>query len=73
MLAQPAFSDHDKLAAVNREVNMRRRVYPRWIAAGKMTQAAADRQIAVMVAIAADYRAAMAMTGSRGVNAQNGF
>lgn len=39
------------------EIRQRRRVYPRPIASGKMTQQAADREIAVMKAIAADYAA----------------
>lgn len=39
-----------------REVRMRLQVYPRWVAAGKMTQAEADRELARMRAIADDYR-----------------
>lgn len=38
----------DQIAEVGRECAMRRRVYPRWVADNKMTQAAADRQIAAM-------------------------
>lgn len=45
----------DKLREINRELGQRRHVYPRRIAAGKMTQQAADRQIAIMEAIRADY------------------
>ena len=44
-----------KRAEVMREIQMRRRVFPRWVAAGRLTQDAADRRIAVMEAIAADY------------------
>lgn len=44
-----------KRMVVEREVSMRRRVYPRWVAEGRMTQADADFQIRVMEAIAADY------------------
>lgn len=44
-----------KRTAAEREVKMRRRVYPRWVAEGRMTQADADYQIHVMEAIAADY------------------
>lgn len=50
----------EKLACITREINMRRRVYPRWVEGGKMTQAKADSEIAVMVAIAADYEKAAA-------------
>jgi hypothetical protein len=44
-----------KREAAEREVKMRRRVYPKWVQDGRMTQAMADQQIAVMAAIAADY------------------
>lgn len=47
----------DKRAAIEREIKMRRRVYPRWVADGRMTQAKADSEIAIMEAIAEDYRA----------------
>lgn len=50
------YSDTEKLAAIEREIKLRRRVYPRQVAAGNMTQALADAQIAVMEEIAADYR-----------------
>lgn len=46
----------DKLACVEREVKMRRRVYPNWVKAGKLGKGEADYQIAVMEAIADDYR-----------------
>lgn len=36
------------LACVEREINLRKRVYPRWIDAGKLTQTKADREIALM-------------------------
>ena len=45
----------DKLREINREIGQRRRVYPRLVAAEKMTQQTADRQIAIMEAIRADY------------------
>lgn len=53
----PTYSPAEKLAAIEREMKMRRRVYPRWVADGRMTQAKADAEIAVMEAIAEDYRA----------------
>lgn len=46
----------EKLEAVQRELNYRRRVYPRWIADKRMTQQLADRQIAIFEEIAADYQ-----------------
>jgi hypothetical protein len=50
------YSNEDKLAAVERELGYRRRVYARRVAEGKMTQKLADEQIAVFQAIAEDYR-----------------
>ena len=44
-----------KIAALKRELHMRGRVYPHRVAEGRMTQADADREIAVMHAILADY------------------
>ncbi len=42
-----------QIACVRREVGMRKRVYPRWVATGKMTQEEADRQIEAMEAVQA--------------------
>ena len=49
-------TDFDKLQCVVRELGFRRRVYARRIEQGKMTQAQADREIAVMESIAKDYQ-----------------
>ena len=38
-----------QIAAVRHEISMRNRVYPRWVAAGKMTQAKADEVITALV------------------------
>lgn len=46
----------DKLACVQRELALRKRVYPRWVLAGKMTQEKADRETALMEEIVEDYR-----------------
>lgn len=54
------FTIAEKLGAAEREIKQRRRVYPNLVATGRMTQAAADHQIALMEAIAADYRATLA-------------
>jgi hypothetical protein len=40
----------EQIAEVGRELGLRRNVYPKWIAAGKLSQALADRQIACMEA-----------------------
>ncbi len=50
------FSAEDKRRAAAREVAQRQRVYPRLVETGKMKQADAERQTAIMSAIEADYR-----------------
>lgn len=40
-----------QIKCVTRELGMRARVYPRWVASGKMTQAAADKETAAMQAV----------------------
>jgi hypothetical protein len=45
-----------KLASIERELKMRRRVYPRFIEDGKMTDGFAAVQISIFEAIAEDYR-----------------
>lgn len=39
-----------QIACVERELKMRLRVYPRWVEAGRMTQAKADAEIGAMEA-----------------------
>ena len=51
----PAVTNADKLKCAAREFAYRDRVYPRWVEAGRMSQAKADRELAVMAAIMADY------------------
>jgi hypothetical protein len=41
----------DQLQSVRREIALRKRVYPRWIASGKMTPELATREIAAMEAV----------------------
>lgn len=43
----------DQIKAVKREIAMRDRVYPRWVSQRKLTQAAADRELAAMRAVLA--------------------
>lgn len=52
-----SFTREDKLAAVERELTLRRRVYPRWIEKGRMSGAKAAHEIAVLEAIRDDYEA----------------
>ncbi|GEP06865.1 hypothetical protein [Methylobacterium oxalidis] len=51
------FTATDKLRCAEREVRQRHRVYAGLVASNRMKQADADREIACMEAIAADYRA----------------
>jgi hypothetical protein len=41
----------EQIQAVEREIALRRRVYPRRVADRRMSQALADKQIAVMTAV----------------------
>lgn len=50
------FTTEEKLAAVEREIAIRLRVYPGRILTRRMSKNFADEQIAVMQAIADDYR-----------------
>jgi hypothetical protein len=49
------FSREEKLKEIAREIALRRRVYPNRVMTHRLSKAAADRQIAIMVAIAKDY------------------
>ena len=49
------FTNQQKRDAELREVKYRKRVYARLVSDGRMTQAKADEQIAIMQAIADDY------------------
>ena len=51
-----AFSRLEKLNEALREIRQRQRVYPRLVADGRLSQADADRQSAIMREIAEDYR-----------------
>lgn len=47
----------ERIACVEREIKMRERVYPRWVAAEKMTQQKADAELAAMRAVLATLKA----------------
>ena len=47
---------HDKLRCAERELALRRRVYPRWVNDGKITHREARQELDLMQAIADDYR-----------------
>ena len=48
----------EKIACAEREIKYRKRVYPNWIEAGRMTRALGNHQIAAMEAVAATLRTA---------------
>lgn len=56
MNSGPIYSDFDKLRCIEREIAMRRSAYPKWVEKGKMKHDQAEREIALMVQIAADYK-----------------
>ena len=58
-------SDHDKLKCVERELAMRRAVYPKRVAQKKMSQEKANRELEIMEAIETDYRLAIETGGFR--------
>lgn len=45
-----------QIKEVEREIAQRERVYPRWVADGRMPQATANRQIATMRAVLATLK-----------------
>ena len=44
----PDITIDDELSCVEREIKMRESVYPRWVAAKKMSQETADRELRTM-------------------------
>lgn len=50
-LAVPSVTVAEMIACVERELAMRGRVYPRWVTQGKLTQSAADLELARMTAV----------------------
>lgn len=51
------FTAKEKAECAEREVKQRQYVYPRRVADGKMSQELANRQLAMMEEIGAEYRA----------------
>ncbi len=50
------YTAEEKAKEAEREVAMRERVYSRWVADKRMSQADADRKLAIMREVAEDYR-----------------
>lgn len=49
-------SIEDQIRCVEREIKMRKRAYPRWVAGGRMTQFEADTELAKMEAVLATLK-----------------
>ena len=49
------YTDEEKLREIDRELEMRRHVYPKFINGGRMPVATAERQIGILVEIRQDY------------------
>lgn len=62
MVSAPSIEQ--QIACVEREVKMRHRVYPRWVADGRMTQQKADAEIAAMEAVLQTLQAMPRTQGS---------
>jgi hypothetical protein len=50
------FTSKEKLTEIRRELKHRHFVYPKLIGSGRLTQQAADKQVAIMTAIRGDYQ-----------------
>ena len=54
-MSYPHYSALEKRRAIEREIAIRKRVYPNRVLTGRMKQAQADRELALMEDIRADY------------------
>lgn len=61
-----SFTHAQKQKAAEREARMRRRVYPRLVERGQLTEQAAKDGIGIMDAIAADYAAIIEAESAKG-------
>lgn len=50
------FSTEDIIKEVQREINMRKRVFPTWVLQGRVKQDVADKRIEIMEEILKDYQ-----------------
>lgn len=46
----------EKMKEIQRELNMRKRVFPTWVLQGRITQQVADKRIKIMEEILKDYQ-----------------
>jgi hypothetical protein len=55
----PVITIEQQVAAVVRELRLRRQLYPLWVTAGRLTQAKAEHEIAAMEAVLETVKAQM--------------
>ena len=65
-ITRASFTAAELADCAERELAQRRRAYPRWVGAPRMTQQLADRQTALMQAIARKLRAEADAEGAKG-------
>ena len=58
MSETPVIPTAEKLACAERELKMRKKVYPRWVEEGKMSEGKATHELACIEALITDYRGA---------------
>lgn len=46
----------EKMKEIQREINMRKRVFPTWVLQGRITQQVADKRIKIMEDVFEDYK-----------------
>jgi len=51
-----SYTDAEKLKEIEREITIRKKIYPSWVAQNRLSYAAAEKQLAILQAIAEDYR-----------------
>jgi hypothetical protein len=54
-MSEDQFTREEKLSEIVREIALRRSVYKKWVADGRMKEHEAARRIAIMQQIAKDY------------------
>lgn len=59
------YTNKQKHKAIMRELNLRKRVYPRWIEQKRMSPFMATEEIAIMESIALDYEKLMVAEAER--------
>jgi hypothetical protein len=67
----PVVTIDEQLACVERELGFRRKLYPRWVRDGKLTQAGADEELVRMDAVLLTLRRVQTMQDHHVPNAED--